>query len=358
MSYLLVYYLHYTTKQNNTSLAAWRQCSTHRTNPVLRIAETNITLSWSTEQLLGRGFYFLFFLPLPDKSWSRKETHKKYQQQKERKKSMDFILESRVPKGGGGSSGGGGGRGGGGSKSSKSKSKSKSKPYKSKGGAVVPTGGGGGGNGGGFSTLPLWARILIIVLIVWFIIFLIAFTYYLIQGKPPLPGLFSFPIAMFLPIFPLTYTVTRRIQAQEGRQAIPPRSRLRLRPPRLNRSLAPFLPLQEIRHGQEGQRQGQRQQPLGRRLRQDRGGQGRRRRQRGFLVRRCRREGRRIQVRAHGLRAPPPADPRPALRSSGDGCGRGGGANDRRRGGLLHAAAPFEYCACAAPSPVQLKAGG
>ncbi|KAK2048739.1 hypothetical protein LZ31DRAFT_31949 [Colletotrichum somersetense] len=86
---------------------------------------------------------------------------------------MDFILESRVPKGGGGRSGSSG-------KSSKSsKSKSKTSKYKSKGGHVVT--GGGGGGGGGFGTLPLWARILIIVLIVWFILFLIAFAYYLVQ---------------------------------------------------------------------------------------------------------------------------------------------------------------------------------
>ncbi|WYZ39301.1 hypothetical protein EsH8_III_001215 [Colletotrichum jinshuiense] len=141
---------------------------------------------------------------------------------------MDFILESRVPKGGGGSSGGGGGRGGGGSKSSKSKSKSKSKPYKSKGGAVVPTGGGGGGNGGGFSTLPLWARILIIVLIVWFIIFLIAFTYYLIQefkrkkeGKPfRLGRVFGYALlastGLWLPFFLYKKFVTDRKGKDKG----------------------------------------------------------------------------------------------------------------------------------------------
>ncbi|KAF6834264.1 hypothetical protein CPLU01_05075 [Colletotrichum plurivorum] len=84
---------------------------------------------------------------------------------------MDFILEPR--KGGGGRSGGGKS-----SKSSKSKSKS-SKKYKG-GGRVGGVGGGGagGGGGGGFNTLPVWARVLIIVLIVWFIIFLIALTYY------------------------------------------------------------------------------------------------------------------------------------------------------------------------------------
>ncbi|GJC82729.1 hypothetical protein ColLi_05567 [Colletotrichum liriopes] len=81
---------------------------------------------------------------------------------------MDFILESRVPKGGGGS------------KSSKTKSKPKTSKYKPKGGHVAG-GGGGSGGGGGFGTLPLWARILIIVLIVWFILFLIAFAYYLVQ---------------------------------------------------------------------------------------------------------------------------------------------------------------------------------
>ncbi|KDN68278.1 hypothetical protein CSUB01_07223 [Colletotrichum sublineola] len=86
---------------------------------------------------------------------------------------MDFILESRVPKGGG--------SGRGGSSSGKSsKSKSKTSKYKSKGGHITG-GGGGGGGGGGFGTLPLWARILIILLIVWFILFLISFTYYLIQ---------------------------------------------------------------------------------------------------------------------------------------------------------------------------------
>ncbi|EFQ26560.1 hypothetical protein CGRA01v4_09253 [Colletotrichum graminicola] len=84
---------------------------------------------------------------------------------------MDFILESRVPKGGGG------GRGGSSSgKSSKSKSKSKTSKNKSKGGHVVT-----GGGGGGLGTLPVWARVLIIVLIVWFILFLIAFVYYLVQ---------------------------------------------------------------------------------------------------------------------------------------------------------------------------------
>ncbi|KAK1998202.1 hypothetical protein LX36DRAFT_749213 [Colletotrichum falcatum] len=82
---------------------------------------------------------------------------------------MDFILESRVPKGGG--------SGRGGSSSGKSsKPKSKTNKYKPK----VVTGGGGGG-GGGLGALPLWARILIIVLIVWFILFLIAFSYYLVQ---------------------------------------------------------------------------------------------------------------------------------------------------------------------------------
>ncbi|KAF6835269.1 hypothetical protein CMUS01_05840 [Colletotrichum musicola] len=89
---------------------------------------------------------------------------------------MDFILEPR--KGGGGRSGGGKS-----SKSSKSKSKS-SKKYKG-GGRVGGVGGGGagGGGGGGFNTLPVWARVLIIVLIVWFIIFLIALAYYVKQGK-------------------------------------------------------------------------------------------------------------------------------------------------------------------------------
>ncbi|KAK1975172.1 hypothetical protein LZ30DRAFT_786466 [Colletotrichum cereale] len=88
---------------------------------------------------------------------------------------MDFILESRIPKGGGGSRGG--------SSSKSSKSKSKTSKYKSKGGHVVTggSGGGGGGGEGGLGALPLWARILIIVLIVWFILFLIAFTYYLVQ---------------------------------------------------------------------------------------------------------------------------------------------------------------------------------
>ncbi|KAK1590898.1 uncharacterized protein LY79DRAFT_669616 [Colletotrichum navitas] len=88
---------------------------------------------------------------------------------------MDFILESRVPKGGGG------GRGSSSSgKSSKSKSKSKTSKNKSKGGHIV-AGGGGSGGGGGLGTLPVWARVLIIVLIVWFILFLIAFVYYLVQ---------------------------------------------------------------------------------------------------------------------------------------------------------------------------------
>ncbi|KAF6786826.1 hypothetical protein CSOJ01_15342 [Colletotrichum sojae] len=82
---------------------------------------------------------------------------------------MDFILEPR--KGGGGKS----------SKSSKSKSKS-SKKYKG-GSRVGGVGGGGagGGGGGGFNTLPVWARVLIIVLIIWFVIFLIALTYYVKQ---------------------------------------------------------------------------------------------------------------------------------------------------------------------------------
>ncbi|KAL0937544.1 uncharacterized protein CTRU02_207275 [Colletotrichum truncatum] len=89
-----------------------------------------------------------------------------------------------MPKGGGASGGGGGGRGGGSGKSSKSKSKSKSKT-KSKGGFVAGGGGGGAGGGGndGFSKLPVWARVLIILLIVWFIIFLISLFYFLAQGK-------------------------------------------------------------------------------------------------------------------------------------------------------------------------------
>nr|XP_036589042.1 uncharacterized protein CTRU02_01089 [Colletotrichum truncatum]KAF6800684.1 hypothetical protein CTRU02_01089 [Colletotrichum truncatum] len=95
---------------------------------------------------------------------------------------VDFILEARMPKGGGASGGGGGGRGGGSGKSSKSKSKSKSKT-KSKGGFVAGGGGGGAGGGGndGFSKLPVWARVLIILLIVWFIIFLISLFYFLAQ---------------------------------------------------------------------------------------------------------------------------------------------------------------------------------
>ncbi|KAK1493112.1 hypothetical protein CTAM01_09520 [Colletotrichum tamarilloi] len=92
---------------------------------------------------------------------------------------MDFILDSRVPKGGGSS----GSRGSsGGSKSSKS-SKSKSGKNKYKGGGRVGAagGGGGGGGGGGFSALPLWARILIIVLIVWFVLFLVSLAFYTVK---------------------------------------------------------------------------------------------------------------------------------------------------------------------------------
>ncbi|KAI3533018.1 hypothetical protein CSPX01_13089 [Colletotrichum filicis] len=92
---------------------------------------------------------------------------------------MDFILDSRVPKGGGSS----GSRGSsGGSKSSKS-SKSKSGKNKYKGGGRVGAagGGGGGGGGGGFSALPLWARILIIVLVVWFVLFLVSLAFYTVK---------------------------------------------------------------------------------------------------------------------------------------------------------------------------------
>lgn len=93
---------------------------------------------------------------------------------------MPFILDTRIPKGGGSS----GGRGSSGkSSSSKSKSKSSKSKYKSKGGYAAG-GGAGGGSGGnnGFAQLPVWARVLIILAIIWFILFLIAFTYYLMKG--------------------------------------------------------------------------------------------------------------------------------------------------------------------------------
>ncbi|KAJ0385749.1 hypothetical protein COL922a_005738 [Colletotrichum nupharicola] len=92
---------------------------------------------------------------------------------------MPFILDTRIPKGGGSS----GGRGSSGkSSSSKSKSKSSKSKYKSKGGYAAG-GGAGGGSGGnnGFAQLPVWARVLIILAIIWFILFLIAFTYYLMK---------------------------------------------------------------------------------------------------------------------------------------------------------------------------------
>ncbi|KAF9879459.1 hypothetical protein CkaCkLH20_03002 [Colletotrichum karsti] len=90
---------------------------------------------------------------------------------------MAFILDPRTPKGGGSS----GGRGSSGGKSSSSKgskgSKGSKNKYKGTGGYVGGGGGGGGGNNG-FSHLPVWARVLIILAIIWFIIFLIALGYY------------------------------------------------------------------------------------------------------------------------------------------------------------------------------------
>ncbi|OLN96514.1 hypothetical protein CCHL11_00617 [Colletotrichum chlorophyti] len=103
---------------------------------------------------------------------------------------MDFILEPRVPKGGGSS----GGRGGSSGKSSKSGKSGKSSKTSKGGNRVIgggAGGGGGGGGGGGFGTLPIWARVLIIVLIVWFIVFLVTFACLIFQelkrkkeGKP------------------------------------------------------------------------------------------------------------------------------------------------------------------------------
>ncbi|TDZ21271.1 hypothetical protein Cob_v005911 [Colletotrichum orbiculare MAFF 240422] len=93
---------------------------------------------------------------------------------------MNFILDSRVPKGGGSS----GGRGSSGKSKSKSKSKSKggsssSSKSKSKGPHVAAAGAGHKGGNNGFNQLPVWARVLIIVLIIWSILFLVSLAYYI-----------------------------------------------------------------------------------------------------------------------------------------------------------------------------------
>jgi len=115
--------------------------------------------------------------------------------------AMDFVtLSIRSPKGGGGGHGGGGGghssSSGGGKSSSSSKSgksssssKSKSKTPKVKGGGLFSS----DDDGEGIYGLPLWARIVIIVLILMIVLFIVAFIHYAIKGenRPPLSQLIA-----------------------------------------------------------------------------------------------------------------------------------------------------------------------